>query len=79
MRPRLALALVTSCGRPPRPGDACPRPGCEALAAAIAGCHGPRSDALDLQADPAVPLQRILDLAIAGRRAGKCVGLEDPD
>lgn len=51
----------------------------EALATAIAGCHGPQSDALDLQADPAVPLQRILDMAIAGRRAGKRVGLEDLD
>ncbi|MFY0538187.1 hypothetical protein [Nannocystis pusilla] len=39
----------------------------------------PQSDALDLQADPAVPLQRILDMAIAGRRAGKRVGLEDLD
>jgi hypothetical protein len=51
----------------------------EALATAIAGCHGPQSDALDLQADPAVPLQRVLDMAIAGRRAGKRVGLENFD
>ena len=46
---------------------------------AIARCHGPQSDALDLQADPDVSMQRILDMAIAGRLAGKHVGLEQQD
>ncbi|MDC0669082.1 hypothetical protein [Nannocystis radixulma] len=49
----------------------------EALAAEVARCHGPQSDSLDLQSDPDVPMQRIVEMAIAGRLAGKRVGVEE--
>jgi hypothetical protein len=48
----------------------------EALAAELTRCHGPESSYLDLSAAPDTPLQRVVDVALAGRRAGKRVGLE---
>ncbi|MCY0994567.1 hypothetical protein OV203_46010 [Nannocystis sp. ILAH1] len=50
----------------------------EVLAAELARCHGPESSYLDLSAAPDTPLQRVVDVALVGRGAGKRVGLE-PD
>ncbi|MFY0531819.1 hypothetical protein [Nannocystis pusilla] len=42
----------------------------EALAAEMARCPGPESSYLDLSAAPDTPLQRVVDVALAGRPRG---------
>ena len=50
----------------------------DAFAADIARCTGPESGTMSIDAAPTIRIQRILEVALAGRRAGKRIGIESP-
>lgn len=66
--------LTLTCG-----GEAHTWTTVDALAADLGRCAGPESGSMGIDAAPTVRLQRFVEIALAGRRAGKRVGVESPD